>query len=63
MMDDLQDAIMAKGPIREEDLRNNYNSSVTGSRSHKNGTSSKLQNQSVGIHRASSKDGSISLTN
>ena len=25
MMDDLQDAIMAKGPIGEEDLRNNYN--------------------------------------
>lgn len=25
MIDDLQDAIMAKGPIAEEDLRNNYN--------------------------------------
>ena len=25
MMDDLQEAIMAKGPIGEEDLRNNYN--------------------------------------
>ena len=42
MMDDLQDAIMAKGPIAEEDLRNNYNQYIAGSRSHKNGNSSKI---------------------
>ena len=66
MMDDLQDAIMAKGPIGEEDLRNNYNQYIAGSRSHKNGNSSKimattLQSQSGVPHAA--KAGTASLTN
>ena len=66
MMDDLQDAIMAKGPIAEEDLRNNYNQYIAGSRSHKNGNSSKimattLQSQS-GVPNAA-KTGTASLTN
>ena len=65
MMDDLQDAIMAKGPIQEEDLRNNYNQYIAGSRSHKNGNSSKIMAttlQSSGVPNAA-KAGTASLTN
>ena len=69
MMDDLQEAIMAKGPIAEEDLRNNYNQYIAGSRTHKNGNSSKIMSttlpsqsnmQQQTVH---SKTGSASLTN
>ena len=41
MIEDLQDAIAAKGPIGEDDLRNNYNQYIAGSRTHKNNSSGK----------------------
>lgn len=41
MIDDLQDAIAAKGPIGEDDLKNNYNQYIAGSRTHKNNSTSK----------------------
>ena len=69
MMEDLQDAIMAKGPIGEEDLRNNYNQYIAGSRTHKNGNSSKIMATTLpsqgGIphNGISNKAGSASLTN
>ena len=69
MMEDLQDAIMAKGPIGEEDLRNNYNQYIAGSRTHKNGNSSKIMATTLpsqgGIphNGISYKAGSASLTN
>lgn len=50
MMEDLQDAIMAKGPIAEEDLRNNYNQYIAGSRTHKNGNSSKIMATTLPSH-------------
>ena len=62
---------MAKGPIGEEDLRNNYNQYIAGSRTHKNanGNSSTimattLPSQGGLPHNvASNKAGSASLTN
>ena len=60
---------MAKGPIGEEDLRNNYNQYIAGSRTQKNGNSSKIMATTLpsqgGIpsHTASSKVASASLTN
>ena len=59
---------MAKGPIGEEDLRNNYNQYITGSRTHKNGNSSKmmsttLPSQNSGLPQHLPKTGSASLTN
>ena len=67
-MEDLQDAILAKGPIGEEDLRNNYNQYIAGSRTHKNGNSSKimantLPSQGNVPHASSKAAGSSSLTN
>ena len=68
MMEDLQDAIMAKGPIGEEDLRNNYNQYIAGSRTQKNGNSGKIMANTLpsqgGIpQNVSNKAGSASLTN
>lgn len=50
MMEDLQDAIMAKGPIAEEDLRNNYNQYIAGSRTQKNGNSNKIMATTLPSH-------------
>ena len=59
---------MAKGPIAEEDLRNNYNQYIAGSRTQKGGTSGKtmantLPSQGGIPHNVSNKAGSASLTN
>ena len=39
---------MAKGPIGDEDLRNNYNQYIAGSRTHKHGTGSKMMANTIG---------------
>ena len=59
MIDDLQDAIAAKGPIGEDDLKNNYNQYIAGSRTHKNNSSNKHQQN--GLH--SQLGNSNTLTN
>ena len=53
MIDDLQDA---KGPIGEDDLRNNYNQYIAGSRTHKNNSSGKHKQSTLNTN-------SNSLTN
>ena len=66
MIDDLQDAINSKGNgaqtglagRTDDDLRNNYNQYIAGSRTHKNNNTAK--NHSVVNHSAS---GSTALTN
>lgn len=38
---------MAKGPIAEEDLKNNYNQYIAGSRTHKHQTGSKMMTHTI----------------
>lgn len=66
MIDDLQDAINSKGAVHsgtgktDDDLRNNYNQYIAGSRTQKNNNTAKHGNHSVVNHSASNSN---ALTN